>query len=113
MKTAWFALMLTTASLHLQVIASEEIVYSSEAYCVLHNAGVMPLYLHAYEKKLGHRPSAKECQKIREVVAEHQPDDWHYPEGKPYPGSDIRLSASQIALLEEAYAVIAERDKRL
>lgn len=83
-------------------VAEEEVVYSTEAYCVLANEGVDSRMLEAYAKKLGDTPSNKVCNAFKEVVAETRPKSWDYPMGKPYPGSAIRLSASQIAAIKAA-----------
>lgn len=83
-------------------VAEEEVVYSTEAYCVLANEGVDSRMLDAYAKKLGDTPSNKVCNAFKEVVAETRPKSWDYPMGKPYPGSAIRLSASQIAAIKAA-----------
>ncbi|WP_333795981.1 hypothetical protein [Rheinheimera sp.] len=79
---------------------AEEVVYSTEGYCVLANEGVSDDYLKAYVKKLGSKPSTKVCKSFKEVVAESRPKDWDYPAGRAYPGSVIRLSPSQVALLK-------------
>lgn len=79
---------------------SDEVVYSTEGYCLLANEGVTNDYLKAYAKKLGTKPSDKVCKSFKEIVASARPKDWDYPSGKPYPGSVIRLSASQVELLK-------------
>ncbi len=79
---------------------NEEVVYSTEGYCVLANEGVSDDYLKAYAKKLGSKPSIKICNSFKEVVAQSRPKDWDYPAGQAYPGSVIRFSASQVALLK-------------
>ncbi len=79
---------------------SEEVVYSTEGYCLLANEGVTDDYLKAYAKKLGTKPSDKVCKSFKEIVASARPKDWDYPAGKPYPGSVVRLSASQVELLK-------------
>lgn len=84
------------------VVAEEEVVYSTEAYCVLANEGVDDRMLEAYAKKLGYEPTNKVCKAFKEVVAETRPKEWDYPLGKPYPGSVVRLSASQIAAIKAA-----------
>lgn len=83
-------------------VAEEEVVYSTEAYCVMANEGVDDRMLDAYAKKLGDKPSNKVCNAFKEVVAETRPKAWDYPMGKPYPGSAIRLTASQIAAIKAA-----------
>ena len=82
--------------------ADDEVVYSTEGYCLLSNEGVAPDYLRAYANKLGTTPSKKVCNSFKEIVAETRPAEWDYPQGRPYPGSLVRLSASQIKLLKVA-----------
>jgi len=79
---------------------SDEVVYSTEGYCLLSNEGVSNDYLNAYARKLGTKPSMKVCNSFREIVSESRPKEWDYPGGRPYPGSVIRLSASQIEMLK-------------
>ncbi len=78
----------------------DEVVYSTEGYCVLANEGVSDDYLKAYSKKLGAKPSVRVCNSFKEIVAESRPKDWDYPAGRAYPGSVVRLSPSQVALLK-------------
>jgi hypothetical protein len=79
---------------------ADEVVYSTEGYCVLSNEGVSDDYLKAYAKKLGAKPSMKVCNSFKEIVAESRPKDWDYPGGRAYPGSIVKLSPSQVALLK-------------
>jgi hypothetical protein len=79
---------------------TDEVVYSTEGYCVLSNEGVSEDYLKAYAKKLGAKPSVRVCNSFKEIVAESRPKDWDYPAGRAYPGSVVRLSPSQVALLK-------------
>mgnify|MGYP006196204185 CR=1 FL=1 len=79
---------------------ADEVVYSTEGYCVLSNEGVSDEYLKAYAKKLGAKPSMKVCGSFKEIVAESRPKDWDYPGGRAYPGSIVKLSPSQVALLK-------------
>ena len=53
-----------------------------------------------YAKKLGAKPSMKVCGSFKEIVAESRPKDWDYPGGRAYPGSIVKLSPSQVALLK-------------
>ncbi|GAB2932675.1 hypothetical protein [Rheinheimera gaetbuli] len=78
----------------------QEVVYSTEAYCLLSNEGAAPNYLAAYAKKLGMTPSRAICNHFKQIVEESRPKDWDYAGGRPYPGSVIRLSKSQIELLK-------------
>jgi len=78
----------------------DQVVYSTEGYCVFANEGVSEEYLKAYAKKLGSKPSARVCSSFKDIVAESQPKDWDYPEGRVYPGSVVMLSPGQIALLK-------------
>lgn len=78
----------------------DEVVYSTEGYCVFANEGVSKEYLKAYAKKLGSKPSVRVCNNFKEIVAESQPKDWDYPEGRVYPGSIVMLSPAQITLLK-------------
>ena len=84
------------------VVAEEDTVFSTEGYCVLANEGVEPRMLEAYAKKLGNEPSKKICKAFKEVVAQARPKEWDYPMGKPYPGSVVRLSPSQVAAIKAA-----------
>lgn len=79
---------------------SEDVVYSTEGYCLLANEGVSKEYLAAYARKLGTKPSSKVCRSFKEIVDESRPKEWDYPNGRPYPGSVIHLSASQVAMLK-------------
>lgn len=81
---------------------AEEITYSTEGYCILAKEGVTDGYLKAYAKKLGQEPSARVCRSFNEFVASAKPKDWDYRGGKPYPGSVIRLSKSQIDKIKAA-----------
>lgn len=83
-------------------VAEEEVVYSTEGYCVLANEDVDSRMLEAYAKKLGDAPSKKVCNAFKDVVAETRPKEWDYPMGKPYPGSAIRLSKKQIEAIKAA-----------
>ena len=82
------------------VVEEEEFLYSTEGYCVLGNEGVSEDYLKAYAKKLGTTPSMRLCHSFKEIVAESRPKDWDYPGGRAYPGSVVKLSPSQVALLK-------------
>lgn len=84
------------------VVAEEEVLYSTEGYCVLSNEGVDNRMLEAYAKKLGDAPATKVCNAFKEVVEASRPKEWDYPMGKPYPGSVVRLSESQIAAIKAA-----------
>lgn len=77
-----------------------DIIYSTEGYCVFANEGVSEEYLNAYAKKLGIKPSVRVCKSFQEIVAESQPKDWDYPEGRVYPGSGVMLSPAQVTLLK-------------
>jgi hypothetical protein len=83
-------------------VADEEVLYSTEGYCVLSNEGVDKRMLDAYAKKLGGEPSRSVCNAFKEIVAASRPKEWDYPMGKPYPGSVVRLSASQIKAIQAA-----------
>lgn len=78
----------------------EEVVYSTEAYCLLSLAGAEQNYLAAYAKKLGVTPSRSVCNHFRQIAEESTPREWNYAGGRPYPGSAIRLSKSQIEMLK-------------
>lgn len=78
----------------------DDVIYSIEGYCLLANEGVSASYLSAYAKKLGRKPSDKVCQSFKDIVLEHRPNGWDYPEGSPYPGSELRFAPSQVALLK-------------
>jgi hypothetical protein len=83
-------------------VAEEEVLYSTEGYCVLSNEGVDDRMLEAYAKKLGDVPAKKVCNAFKEVVEASRPKEWNYPMGKPYPGSVVRLSAAQIEAIKAA-----------
>lgn len=105
MKKSLILLLATGVLLSNSVLASDtddEVVYSTEGYCLLANEGIAPDYLRAYSKKLGATPSKKVCNSFKEIVAESRPTNWDFPQGKPYPGSIVRLSAAQIKLLKAA-----------
>jgi hypothetical protein len=56
-------------------------------------------YLKAYKKKLGFKPSKEQCQEAKNLtMVSYQPNQkgWDYFQNKPYAGSAIRLSPSQI-----------------
>ena len=80
----------------------DEVVYSTEGYCLLSNEGVSDEYLKAYAKKLGSKPSNTVCASFKKIVEESRPREWDYPGGRAYPGSVIKLSPSQIARLKAA-----------
>jgi len=76
--------------------------FTTEEYCLLVKAGEQKGILKAYGKKLGQVPSKATCRSFNEFVKKAQPKDWDYKGGKPYPGSALRLSASQIEKLKKA-----------
>ncbi len=82
-------------------IADEE-VYSTEAYCLLQQENVDPRYLEAYADRLGLIPSRKTCRSFLDFAESITPKEWNYAQGRPYPGSVIRLSAEQIKKIREA-----------
>ncbi|MBT0585574.1 hypothetical protein [Alteromonas oceanisediminis] len=77
-------------------------VYSTEAYCLLQKENVDHRYLEAYAKKLGMVPSRKTCRSFLEFAESVTPKEWDYPQGKPYPGSVIRLTPAQIEKIKGA-----------
>jgi hypothetical protein len=79
---------------------AEEVVYSTEGYCLLSNEGASDEYLKAYAKKLGAKPTNSVCSSFKKIVEESRPREWDYPAGRAYPGSVIKLSPSQVALLK-------------
>jgi len=81
---------------------NEKAKYSTEEYCLLNKAGIIEGHLKAYAKKLGQTPSKKVCRSFNEFVKNATPKDWDYRGGRPYPGSALRLSASQIEKLKAA-----------
>jgi hypothetical protein len=109
-----FAAVMATAIVAPVVVAqeSDEVVYSNEGYCVLANEGVADSYLMAYAKKLGMKPTAKECLSFKKIVEDTRPRDWDFPGGKPYPGSAIRLSAKQIELLKASRKAAAAKEAK-
>ena len=81
---------------------AEEEVYSTEAYCLLQKENVDPRYLEAYADRLGLIPSCKTCRSFLDFADSVTPKEWNYAQGRPYPGSVIRLSAEQIKKIKEA-----------
>ncbi len=79
---------------------AEDVMYSTEGYCLLSNEGASDEYLKAYAKKLGSKPSNSVCASFKKIVEESRPREWDYPAGRAYPGSVIKLSPSQVALLK-------------
>lgn len=84
------------------VAKESDVKYSTEEYCLLVKAGEQSGFLKAYAKKLGGAPSKSVCRSFNDFVKQAQPKDWDYRGGKPYPGSALRLSASQIEKLKMA-----------
>ena len=82
--------------------AADEEVFSTETYCLLQKEGVDPRYLEAYGDRLGLIPSRKTCRSFLDFAESVPPKEWNYPQGRPYPGSVIRLSAEQIKKIREA-----------
>ncbi|MCW8109915.1 hypothetical protein OPS25_15515 [Alteromonas ponticola] len=76
--------------------------FSTETYCLLKSENVEPRYLKAYAKRLEKKPSRKTCKAFNEFAASVTPDDWDYPQNRPYPGSIIKLSPQQIEKLRMA-----------
>lgn len=85
-----------------QAIASDEETYSTETYCLLQKENVDPRYLEAYADKLGLVPSRKTCRSFLDFAASVTPKEWDYPQGRPYPGSVIRLTKDQIEKIKAA-----------
>lgn len=92
---------LTTVGFVGSAAAAEE-VYSTEAYCLLQKENVDPRYLAAYADKLGLVPSLKTCRSFLDFADSVTPKEWNYPQGRPYPGSVIRLSAEQVEKIKAA-----------
>lgn len=92
---------LTLTFLSLSVNANDDMTtYSTEGYCLIKKSGESTGLLKAYAKKLGVTPSQSACKVFNEFVMKSQPKDWDYKGGKPYPGSALRLSPSQIKKLK-------------
>lgn len=83
-------------------LAGDEATYSTEGYCLLKKEGVNSGYLEAYADKLGFTPNRKTCKSFNDYVKNVKPKEWDYQGGKPYPGSVIRLTKSQIAKIKAA-----------
>ena len=83
-------------------VASDEETYSTEAYCLLQKENVDPRYLEAYADKLGVVPSRKTCRSFLDFAESVTPKKWDYPQGRPYPGSVIRLTPAQVEKLKAA-----------
>ncbi len=91
--------------------ASEQVEYSVAEFCEFkgtHEGSIVQRSLiKAYEKKLGFRPTPSQCQeaKILKFIAyKPQKKDWNFFMNKPYRGSVIRLSQSQVTKLRAANA---------
>lgn len=93
---------LVMSSLGSAIAKDNEVKYSTEEYCLLDKAGEQAGMLKAYAKKLGGAPSKSVCRSFSEFVKKAQPKDWDYRGGRPYPGSVLRLSASQIEKLKSS-----------
>ncbi|WP_421131797.1 hypothetical protein [Alteromonas sp. A079] len=76
--------------------SAQEQTYSTEAYCLLQKENVDTRYLAAYADKLGLVPSRKTCRSFLDFAESVTPKEWNYPQGRPYPGSVIRLSPDQL-----------------
>jgi hypothetical protein len=96
------AIALTTVGFIGTAAAADEEVYSTEAYCLLQKENVDPRYLGAYADKLGLVPSRKTCRSFLDFADSVTPKEWNYPQGRPYPGSVIRLSAEQVEKIKAA-----------
>ncbi|GEA07793.1 hypothetical protein KUL42_25540 [Alteromonas sp. KUL42] len=101
------ALVLMAAPLSFMASADDHVEmdtesFSTEAYCLLQKEGVDPRYLKVYAEKLGAKPTRKICRAFEEFAEEVTPKDWDYPQGRPYPGSVIRLTQSQIDKIKAA-----------
>ncbi|WP_240615567.1 hypothetical protein [Alteromonas facilis] len=79
-----------------------EETYSTEAYCLLQKENVDPRYIEAYADRLGLVPSRKTCRSFLEFAESVTPKAWDYPQGRPYPGSVIRLTKDQIEKIKAA-----------
>lgn len=87
------------------VLADEgdnSVTYSIEGYCVLAASQVPGYYLAAYARKLGQTPSAQTCQPVQAKMAAVASPRWDFPNGQPYPGSDVVLSPNQVELIKAA-----------
>lgn len=101
------ALVLTAAPLSFMASSDDHVEmdaesFSTEAYCLFQKEGVDPRYLKVYAEKLGTKPTRKTCRAFEEFAEEVTPKDWNYPQGKPYPGSVIKLTQSQIDRIKAA-----------
>ncbi|MDB2331242.1 hypothetical protein N9V74_05985 [Alteromonas sp.] len=84
------------------VANAEEETFSTEAYCLLQKENVDTRYLAAYADKLGLVPSRKTCRSFLDFAESVTPKEWNYPQGRPYPGSVIRLSPEQLKRIRNA-----------
>lgn len=82
--------------------SADEEVYSTETYCLMQSENVDPRYLEAYADKLGLIPSRATCRSFLDFAESVTPKEWNYAQGRPYPGSVIRLSAEQIEKIKAA-----------
>ena len=79
---------------------SERVTYSSEVYCILEKNNVESRYLKVYLQRLGAKPSDAFCDKVNGLITSAQPKEWDYKFGRPYPGSAIKLTSKQIAMIK-------------
>ncbi|MGB0496240.1 MAG: hypothetical protein ACPGJI_07780 [Kangiellaceae bacterium] len=114
------ALCLSSVALSGVASASQQVTYSTDEYCSLQSnfnkSQHQKLYLKAYAKKLGAKPSKSFCKELRlEKFATLPKADksWDYSFNKPYAGSVRRLSNSVIKKLRlkklQAKDVLASR----
>jgi hypothetical protein len=78
----------------------ELVTYSSEVYCILQKNNVEKRYLKVYLQRLGAKPTDSFCDKVNGLVDLARPARWDFKFGRPYPGSAIKLTAHQIALVK-------------
>ena len=85
------------------VFAADTVEYSIEEYCALKatekGSIIQKNYVKAYQNKLGFKPTRADCREVKNlkyIVFKPYKNDWDFFQNKPYRGSAIRLSSSQV-----------------
>lgn len=93
------------------IFASDKVEYSVAKYCELKSSfksSIVQKGLEkAYTEKLGFKPSRKQCLEekyIKFIAFKPYKNDYDFFMNKPYRGSAIRLSKSQVSKLRAAKA---------
>ena len=96
----------------LQADNNDLVTYSSEVYCILEKNNVEKRYLKVYLQRLGSKPSDNFCDKVNGLIASARPATWDFKFGRPYPGSAIKLTAHQIALIKASRGELQEKQEK-